>query len=137
MDDGPRPFPRIIVGARTQVESVLAELVEMYDGPMGATNYDGTVTQLEHALQSAALAEAEGAEGAAVAAPLLHDIGHLVLDEHAGNEGFLKARTSSPRDCSGLLLSSRVRTERDAATSSATPYAPRPPTPPPPRARPR
>jgi gamma-butyrobetaine dioxygenase len=36
------------------------------------------VTQLEHALQSAALAEADGAPDALVIAALLHDIGHLL-----------------------------------------------------------
>lgn len=36
------------------------------------------VTQLEHALQCAALAEQEGAPASLVAAALLHDIGHLV-----------------------------------------------------------
>jgi phosphonate degradation associated HDIG domain protein len=40
------------------------------------------VTQLAHALQSAALAEAEGTGDALIAAALLHDIGHLV-DKHA------------------------------------------------------
>jgi [1-hydroxy-2-(trimethylamino)ethyl]phosphonate dioxygenase len=38
------------------------------------------VTQLEHALQSAALARAEGAGPDLVAAALLHDVGHLLHD---------------------------------------------------------
>lgn len=37
-----------------------------------------SVSQLAHALQSAALAEAEGAAPPLIAASLLHDIGHLV-----------------------------------------------------------
>ncbi|MFN8897028.1 MAG: phosphonate degradation HD-domain oxygenase [Pseudomonadota bacterium] len=45
---------------------------EMYSGE--------PVTQLEHALQSAALAEAEGADDALVTAALLHDLGHLLHD---------------------------------------------------------
>ena len=36
------------------------------------------VTQLEHALQCASLAEAAGAGDALIAAALLHDIGHLI-----------------------------------------------------------
>jgi phosphonate degradation associated HDIG domain protein len=45
----------------------------------GADSYSGeTVTQEEHALQCAALAEAEGADEALVVASLLHDIGHLI-----------------------------------------------------------
>lgn len=45
----------------------------------GALAYSGEpVTQLEHALQSAAQAEAEGASEALIAASLLHDLGHLL-----------------------------------------------------------
>jgi len=47
----------------------------------GDRMYDGEpVTQLEHALQSAAAAEAAGAAPALIVAALLHDIGHLVGD---------------------------------------------------------
>ena len=38
------------------------------------------VTQLEHALQSAQLAEQSGADAALVVAALLHDLGHMVND---------------------------------------------------------
>ena len=43
----------------------------------GRDLYGERVTQLEHALQCAALAEAEGASDTLVAAALLHDYGHL------------------------------------------------------------
>jgi len=47
----------------------------------GHEQYSGEpVTQLEHALQTAALAEAEGADDALVTASLLHDLGHLLHD---------------------------------------------------------
>jgi phosphonate degradation associated HDIG domain protein len=47
----------------------------------GGAEYGGErVTQLQHALQSAALAEADDADAALVSAALLHDIGHLVHD---------------------------------------------------------
>jgi phosphonate degradation associated HDIG domain protein len=47
----------------------------------GAEQYSGEpVTQLEHALQSAMLAEAEGADDELVTAALLHDLGHLLHD---------------------------------------------------------
>jgi len=47
----------------------------------GGEQYSGEpVTQLEHALQCAALAEAEGADDALVTAALLHHIGHLIQD---------------------------------------------------------
>ena len=45
----------------------------------GHEQYDGEpVTQLEHALQTAHLAEQAGAADALVAASLLHDLGHLL-----------------------------------------------------------
>lgn len=44
----------------------------------GEANYGGEpISQLQHALQTAALAEAEGAPLTLLAAALLHDIGHL------------------------------------------------------------
>jgi phosphonate degradation associated HDIG domain protein len=47
----------------------------------GHEQYSGEpVTQLQHALQAAALAEAEGADDELVTAALLHDLGHLVHD---------------------------------------------------------
>lgn len=39
------------------------------------------VTQLQHALQSAHLAEQEGADGELVVAAFLHDLGHLINDQ--------------------------------------------------------
>jgi len=41
------------------------------------------VSQLEHALQSAMLAEAQGGSSALIIAALLHDIGHLATDADA------------------------------------------------------
>ena len=47
----------------------------------GGEQYSGEpVTQLEHALQTAALAEQHGADDALVTACLLHDLGHLLAD---------------------------------------------------------
>ncbi len=42
---------------------------------------DAGVTAIEHAVQAARLARAEGAADALVVAALLHDVGHLLLDE--------------------------------------------------------
>jgi phosphonate degradation associated HDIG domain protein len=48
----------------------------------GGRTYTGEpVTQLEHALQSAALAEEAGAPATLVTACLLHDLGHMVNDQ--------------------------------------------------------
>jgi phosphonate degradation associated HDIG domain protein len=57
----------------TSVEEVLA-LFDEY----GPEHYDEAVSQLDHALQCAALARAESAGDALVAAALLHDVGHLL-----------------------------------------------------------
>ncbi|MEO5766107.1 MAG: phosphonate degradation HD-domain oxygenase [Casimicrobiaceae bacterium] len=48
----------------------------------GGREYDGEgVTQLEHALQTAAQAESAGATHSLVAAALLHDLGHMLNDQ--------------------------------------------------------
>lgn len=47
------------------------------------------MTQSQHALQSAVLAEAEDAGDDLVVAALLHDVGHLLVGEHAGDDRFL------------------------------------------------
>ena len=47
----------------------------------GGEMYAGEpVTQLEHALQTAALAEGDGADDQLITASLLHDLGHLLQD---------------------------------------------------------
>jgi gamma-butyrobetaine dioxygenase len=62
--------------ARQQVEALLALLAEA-----GSRQYGGEeVTQLAHALQSAALAELDNAPPALIVAALLHDVGHLLAD---------------------------------------------------------
>ncbi|MFC5428769.1 phosphonate degradation HD-domain oxygenase [Paraburkholderia denitrificans] len=56
----------------------LADIKGLFDG-YGALTYSGEpVTQLEHALQSGALAEEAGASEELVAAAFLHDLGHLL-----------------------------------------------------------
>jgi phosphonate degradation associated HDIG domain protein len=53
---------------------------------------ESSVTQLEHAIQCATLAEREGASPALVAASLLHDLGHLINPED-------RAQTARREDC--------------------------------------
>jgi predicted HD phosphohydrolase len=53
------------------------ELLDLYER-WGAEHYDEEVGQLDHALQTAALAASGGAGEALVAAALLHDAGHLL-----------------------------------------------------------
>jgi gamma-butyrobetaine dioxygenase len=59
------------------IETILGLLRTAGQGKYGETD----VTQLEHALQCATLAEQAGAAPALVAAALLHDIGHLANPE--------------------------------------------------------
>ena len=78
------------VGAAAAVNATLHELRLMF-ATHGASWYDPTVTQQQHALQSASLAERSGtASDELVSAALLHDVGHLLLDEHMDAAEFLK-----------------------------------------------
>ena len=56
------------------------EVLQLFE-QRGHSQYGGeAVSQLEHALQSAFLAEQEGAPAALIVAALLHDLGHLLHD---------------------------------------------------------
>ncbi len=58
----------------------IPEIEQLFE-TRGAARYGGeAVTQLEHALQCAALAEQDGASPSLIAACLLHDFGHLLSD---------------------------------------------------------
>lgn len=60
-----------------EIETVLRDV--------GGQRYgDNDVSQLQHALQCAALAQADGASAALITAALLHDIGHLVDAHYEG-----------------------------------------------------
>src|SRR5262249_9578557 len=56
----------------------IAEVMDLFDGAASQLYGKEHVTQREHALQSAQLAEREGARPALVAAPLPTDIAHLL-----------------------------------------------------------
>jgi phosphonate degradation associated HDIG domain protein len=60
----------------TKAASV-AQVLDLFER-WGPQRYDEEVSQLEHALQTAALARSAGAGDALVAAALLHDVGHLL-----------------------------------------------------------
>lgn len=70
---------------QTMIATLQDLLERRADGAYGLHD----VTQREHALQAAALAEADGQPDAMIAAALLHDIGHLVHDlgENPAAEG--------------------------------------------------
>merc|ERR1719272_1121008 len=57
---------------------------------LGSTKYDSFTTQEEHARVTAYMAQQKGAGSKAVVTAFLHDVGHLLLDEHSGQSDFLK-----------------------------------------------
>ncbi len=62
---------------RTDDEIVESEDIEDLYAMRGTLNYGEGVTQIEHALQCAVLAEAGGGPPSLIVAALLHDVGHL------------------------------------------------------------
>jgi phosphonate degradation associated HDIG domain protein len=64
----------------------LAAIEALFSGH-GANFYGGeAITQTEHALQSALLAEQAGEPEAIIVAALLHDIGHLMMHEDGSHD---------------------------------------------------
>lgn len=80
-------------GARPTLDRTdpVGSLVELYASPIALRLYDEAVTELQHALQGAALAVEAGADDALVAAVLLHDVGHLVLEDNVAIDEELNA----------------------------------------------
>jgi phosphonate degradation associated HDIG domain protein len=71
------------------MSTLLTALLDLYRD-RGQAQYGGeAVSQLEHALQCATLAERSGASGELVAACLFHDLGHLIhhLGDDAAQQG--------------------------------------------------
>jgi phosphonate degradation associated HDIG domain protein len=62
--------------------NIVDDLMSLYDSPSAHRLYDEVVTERDHALQCAALAVRDGADDDLVAAALLHDVGHLLLDDN-------------------------------------------------------
>jgi phosphonate degradation associated HDIG domain protein len=69
--------------------SVVEAVVDVLGSEAGAAHYGEGVSQREHALQTAWLAEQAGAPAVLIAAALLHDIGHLLhgLPEDIASQG--------------------------------------------------
>jgi phosphonate degradation associated HDIG domain protein len=66
--------------------STIDDLFALYE-TTGSKHYGEGVSQLDHALQCAALARADDVHDALVVAALFHDVGHLILDVQ-DREGF-------------------------------------------------
>ena len=61
----------------------IPDICALFDSKGGRMYSGEPVTQREHALQSATLAESAGADAALITAALLHDLGHLLNDQGA------------------------------------------------------
>lgn len=86
------------------------EVIALYER-WGHQRYDDLVSQLDHALQCAALADDAGADDALIVASLLHDIGHLLeLDQADGQMGDLtidrRHESTAVRALAGLFPAS-------------------------------
>jgi phosphonate degradation associated HDIG domain protein len=66
----------------------LADIEQLFATKGGRMYAGEPVTQLEHALQTAQLAESANASAALVTAALLHDLGHLINDQGTQDNAF-------------------------------------------------
>jgi phosphonate degradation associated HDIG domain protein len=68
---------------------VVNQIAELFEHQGRAEYFGEAVSEAEHALQAAHLADCEGADDALVAAALLHDVGHLLhgLGEDIADRG--------------------------------------------------
>jgi phosphonate degradation associated HDIG domain protein len=74
----------------TRAATSVAEVLDLYRR-WGAEHYDEELSQIDHAVQTAALAVDAGAADELVAAALLHDVGHLLELEARDGRGELAA----------------------------------------------
>lgn len=74
---------------RQNSKSEKVELLFQYIRDKGKSNYDEMVTQYEHAVQTAYWASEQKADNQLIVSALLHDIGHLLIDEDNSNNSFL------------------------------------------------
>jgi phosphonate degradation associated HDIG domain protein len=64
----------------TMSDGLRDELLGIYDGRATGRYGLSSVNQLQHALQAATMAEANGEPASLIVAALLHDVGHMVHD---------------------------------------------------------
>ncbi len=91
--------------------SGVVEEIEALYARHGGESYGEGVTMLQHALQTAALAAAEGAEDSLVVAALLHDIGHFLqpTDDSYGYHKHDRSGGEWLAQCFGPAVSEPVR----------------------------
>lgn len=69
----------------SRAEAAIGSIRDLYRAG-GDHRYAEAVTQLQHALQSATLAEQDGASAELVTAALLHDVGHLLIGAYSAEQ---------------------------------------------------
>jgi len=89
--------------------AVLDELRALFAGRGSATYFGESVTQLEHALQCAWLAERAGASPRMIVAALCHDIGHLLHD--AGEDCAGRGVDARHEEIGGRFLAARFEAD--------------------------
>lgn len=120
---------------REKAVQVTDEIMSLYE-QYGGEEYAGEkVTQLEHMVQAAQLAEAQGYEEEVVLAAFLHDVGHICEEGHGDNEmdgfgirdheeigaQFLRSRGFSKKLC--RLVESHVEAKRYLTFKDTAYYA--------------
>jgi phosphonate degradation associated HDIG domain protein len=88
--------------------SNLKDIERLY-AERGGLKYGEDVTQLEHALQCAALARDDGAPDSLVAAALLHDVAHLFVSEDDATTADDRHQTVGAKALSALFDEAVVR----------------------------
>ncbi len=61
-------------------KTIARQILDVYE-KHGKESYGENITQTEHALQTALLAKKEGFDNEVIIAALLHDIGHLIVNQ--------------------------------------------------------
>ena len=69
-----------------KAEQITEEIMRYYEQHGGEEYAGEKVTQLEHMVQAAQLAEAQGYDNEVILAAFLHDIGHICKTGHGDNE---------------------------------------------------
>src|ERR1700761_8380163 len=68
-----------------QAREITDEIISLYEVHGGAEYAGEKVSQLEHMVQAAQLAEAQGFDNETILAAFLHDIGHIAEHENEEN----------------------------------------------------
>jgi len=102
--------------------ALMLEDIERLYAAKGDRMYTGEpVTQLQHALQSADLAERSGASEALVLAAFLHDIGHFISDTgHHKHSAYVVANSDMPgfTDLERFLVATLCRYHRKSTPAA-------------------